>query len=285
MSLVNASNSQAHRDLSGADAEIVKQAIRRNEYSGHTAGLCPGLLQCNLVILPEAQADDFQSFCEANPIPCPLVARSNPGDVAIDRLGPEIDLRTELPLYRIYRNGVASGDCQDVKWLWRDDFVSFAIGCSFTFEKALENAGIEMRHVTQNVTVPMFKTSLPTVEVGPFGGPTVVSMRPIKSKDVAHVREICAAYPLAHGEPIHVGDPERIGITDIKNPDWGLPVTIRDDEVPVLWGCGVTSQIAISHAPPDLCITHAPGAMLITTINELANSEGKTAELPEEKLQ
>ena len=284
MSFVSESDGRAHSDLSRADAEFVKRAIRQNEYSGHTAGLCPGLLQCNLVILPASDADDFRSFCQNNPVPCPLLGHSSPGVPHIVDLGAEIDLRTDLPRYRVFRDGALSGECRDVARLWRDDFVAFAIGCSFTFENALEKEGIAMRHISEDVTVPMFKSNIPTKPYGAFSGPTVVSMRPIKRTEVERIREICASFPHAHGEPIHVGDPWQIGITDLSAPDWGDAVHFRDDEVPAFWGCGVTSQVAISHARPELCITHAPGAMLITDINEFANSDWRTAEPADEKL-
>ena len=283
MSLVSESDGRAHSELSCASAEFVREAIRRSEYSGHTAGLCSGLLQCNLVILPEEFSQDFKSYCDKNPVPCPLMGMSRTGEPYIEGLGPEIDLRTDLPRYRVYENGAFSKEYLYISDQWRDDFVAFALGCSFTFEKALTASGIEMRHIVTNVTVPMFKTNIATVPCGVFHGPTVVSMRPIKRSDIKRVKEICSAYPHAHGSPIHVGDPAKIGIETLTAPDWGDPVFIRDDEVPAFWGCGVTSQVAISNARPDLCITHAPGAMLITNVNEFANSDWRIAGPPDEK--
>lgn len=270
MSLVSGVEDRTHSDLSGAEAEVVKGAIRRNDYSGHTAGLCAGLLQCNLVILPAAFAEDFRAFCRNNPIPCPLLGVSEPGRPQIAALGEGMDLRTDLPLYRVYERGRCTEEQRDIRDLWRPDFVAFAIGCSFTFEDALMAAGIEMRHVEENVTVPMFRTGIPTTPSGAFHGPTVVSMRPIKREEVERVREISAAYPHAHGAPLHVGDPAEIGIGDLSRPDWGHAVSIRADEVPVYWGCGVTTQVAIANACPEICITHAPGAMLITGISDCA---------------
>lgn len=277
MNLPAGSNNLTHSSLASADPVQVRSMIGQNQYAGHTAGLCEGLLQCNLVILPQAYADDFHAFCEENIVFCPLLAKSAVGASAIDALGPNIDLRTDLPLYNIYENGELTGSTPDITEYWRDDFVAFAVGCSFTFERALLSAGIAMRHIEENVTVPMFKTNINTEQVGAFGGPAVASMRPIRESDVDIVRNICKAYPHAHGEPIHAGDPALIGIADINNPEWGAAVTINEGEVPVFWGCGVTTQVAISNAAPALCITHAPGAMLITEIDELSNSDWRAA--------
>ncbi len=248
--------------------ERVRDAIRAQAYRGHTAGLCSGNLQCNLVILPCALADDFRRFCEMNPKPCPLVGVSEPGQPGFQGLGHHIDLRTDVPRYYIYKDGERAGQSHDISEYWRDDSVAFAIGCSFTFEGALAAEGISLRHVELNRTVPMYRTDIMTKPVGDFAGPMVVSMRPMKQGDLQQVYEICALYPHSHGEPVHTGDPAAIGIGDIGAPDWGDAVPIAEDEVPVFWGCGVTSQVAIGNARPALCITHAPGCMLITEINE-----------------
>ncbi len=248
--------------------ERVRDAIRTQAYRGHTAGLCSGNLQCNLVILPFALADDFLRFCAMNPKPCPLVGVSQPGQPGLQRLGRQIDLRTDVPRYYIYKDGKLAGQCHDITDLWQDDSVAFAIGCSFTFEGALAAEGVSLRHVELNRTVPMYRTNIMTKAVGDFAGPMVVSMRPMKQADLKRVYEICALYPHSHGEPVHTGDPAAIGIGDIAAPDWGDAVPIAEDEVPVFWGCGVTSQVAIESARPALCITHAPGCMLITEINE-----------------
>lgn len=249
-------------------ADIVRETIRAQDYKGHTAGLCSGYLQCNLVILPSNLADDFQRFCEMNPKPCPLVGVSAVGQAGFSNLGRNIDLRTDVPRYYIYKDGRLAEETHDISSYWSDDSVAFAIGCSFTFEGALAAAGIALRHVELNRTVPMYRTNVMTAPAGDFGGPMVVSMRPIKETDVQAVFEICARYPHSHGAPVHVGDPTDIGIADIETPDWGDPVPIGKDETPVFWGCGVTSQVAIETAKPVLSITHAPGAMLITEINE-----------------
>ncbi len=277
MNTVASSKTQSHSFLANAEPELVRSSIRQNQYSGHTAGLCDGLLQCNLVILPKDSAAEFQHFCEENTVFCPLLGKSTVGEPRIKALGPSIDLRTDLPLYNIYKNGKLVGTQSDVEDLWRHEFVAFAIGCSFTFERALLSEGISMRHIEQNLTVPMYKTNIQTKQLGAFGGPAVVSMRPIKVPDIQKVKDICEHYPHAHGVPIHVGYPADIGINNIDKPEWGSAVSIADNELPVFWGCGVTSQVAITNAAPDICITHAPGAMLITDIDELSNSDWRTA--------
>ncbi len=257
-----------HDQLAGLSAHDVRMALRSNSYSGHTAGLCTGRLQCNLVILPRAEGVDFERFCKENPVFCPLIAASAPGDTGLPSLGADIDLRRDLPLYFVYRPGQAVERVQDITALWRDDFMAFAVGCSFTFENALMRAGIDMRHVTEDVTVPMYRSNIATTPVGRFGGPAVVSMRPIPRDRADDVRRICAAFPHAHGAPVHIGDPSDIGIADIDAPDWGARVTIRDGEVPAFWGCGVTTQVALANAAPEIAITHAPGAMLVTDADE-----------------
>lgn len=271
-----------HSSLANAPHAQVRQAIRQNQYAGHTAGLCDGLLQCNVVILPKALAADFHHFCEQNTVFCPLLGQSVEGEFGIRALGSGIDIRTDLPLYNIYKNGELLESRSDVTALWRDDFVAFAVGCSFTFERALLSAGIGMRHIEQDVTVPMYKTDIATNPVGAFRGPAVVSMRPIKVTDIEKTNNICEHYTHAHGVPIHVGDASTIGITNIDKPDWGNAVTIKDGELPVFWGCGVTTQVAVANAAPDICITHAPGAMLITELDELSHSDWRTAGSPEE---
>ncbi|MFK7854703.1 MAG: putative hydro-lyase [Granulosicoccus sp.] len=258
-----------YEQLSGQSAELVRNAIRNGRYSGHTAGLAQGYLQCNLVILTADAASDFEHFCSRNSKACPLVSVSSAGQTGFNDLGAQIDLRTDLPLYNIYRSGKLHAQKQDVSDLWQEDFVAFAIGCSFTFERALIDAGISMRHVDLDLTVPMFKTNVPTLSAGVFGGQTVMSMRPVKQDRIQQVFDICSLYPHAHGEPMHIGSPEAIGITDLNSPDWGNGVPVYEDEIPVFWGCGVTSQAAVLNAAPELCITHAPGAMLITDSNEL----------------
>src|SRR5215469_14080974 len=239
-------------------------AIRRNQHAGPTSGLAPGFVQANLAILPQALAQDFLQFCRLNPKPCPLIGVSVPGDPSVPALGEDLDIRTDLPRYRIWRNGALVEEPTDIRKWWRDDLVTFAIGCSFSFEEALLDAGIELRHMTCNCTVPMYRTSVETVASGPFHGPLVVSMRPMKPADAIRAIQITTRFPSVHGAPVHIGKPQSIGIKDLARPDWGDAVPVGNDELPVFWACGVTPQSVIMAVRPDFCITHYPGAMLVT---------------------
>jgi uncharacterized protein YcsI (UPF0317 family) len=239
-------------------------ASRRGAHTATTAGLASGLLQANLAILPKADAEDFLRFCQSNPQPCPLVGVSAAGDWRIPDLGADLDIRSDVPRYRVWRAGAIVDEPTDVTRWWRDDLVTFALGCSFSFEQALVEAGLELRHVSCGVTVPMYRTSIATTPAGRFRGPLVVSMRPFTPADAARAAGITSRFPLAHGAPVHSGEPQRIGIADLAAPDYGDAVPIRAGEIPVFWACGVTPQAAIAAARPDFCITHYPGAMLVT---------------------
>lgn len=246
----------------------LRVALRSRHYTGHTAGLCPGSLQCNLVVLPNKFAADFRTFCDNNPKACPLITVSEPGQPFFPAMDSDVDLRTDVPAYHLYTDGLFDRAVPDITALWQNDHTAFAIGCSFSFERALAAAGIPLRHHMLQSNVPMYKTTVPCVASGVFSGPVVVSMRPIRNEDVAQVIKICEAYPHAHGTPFHIGDPADIGIADIASPDWGDPTPIEEGEVPVFWGCGVTTQIALAKAKPEFAITHAPGAMLILNIDD-----------------
>lgn len=254
--------------LKTAELGRVRAAIRAGRYRSHTAGLGRGHLQANLAIMPEDHALDFMRFCQRNPKPCPLTGVSETGDPMMVTLGADIDIRTDVPAYNIYRDGRLDGTVTDISDIWRDDLVVFALGCSFTFEHALQAAGIDMWHIANDTTVPMFRSGLDTVPAGPFAGKMVVSMRFVPQDRIDEVIAICRRYPLAHGAPVHWGDPAAIGIGDIARPDWGDPTPQAPGTVPVFWACGVTPQVAIENARLPLCITHKPGHMLITDIAE-----------------
>jgi uncharacterized protein YcsI (UPF0317 family) len=253
-----------------ASAFEARQAIRRGEWAQHTSGLAPRNAQGNLAILPAALASDFLRFCQRNPKPCPLLAVSEPGDPMLPTLGEDVDIRTDVPRYRLWKNGKLVDEMTDITSLWRDDLVSFVLGCSFSFEHALIDAGIELRHVTQGRNVAMYKTNIQTVPAGPFHGPMVVSMRPMTAANAIRAVQITARVPAVHGAPVHLGDPSLIGIADIGKPDFGDAVDIFPGELPVFWACGVTPQAVVMEAAPEFCITHAPGCMLIT---DLLNSD------------
>ncbi len=255
---------QGQQDTTPVGAHAARAAIRAGEWTRHTSGLADDHVQGNLVILPKAQADDFLRFCQRNPKPCPLLAVTEPGQPGVPQLGADIDLRTDLPRYRVWRHGELVDEPTDVRDLWRDDLVSFVIGCSFSFEQALLDAGLPIRHIEQKRNVPMYRTNIATTPAGPFSGPMVVSMRPMRAAAVIRAIQVTSRFPDVHGAPVHLGDPRLIGITDLGRPDYGDPVDVLPDEIPVFWACGVTPQAAITQARPEFCITHAPGAMLIT---------------------
>ena len=265
---------------SGRDERL---RIRRGDHTGGTAGLALGYLQANLVVLPEEWAIDFARFCLANPRPCPVVGVSNPGDPSIPALGDGLDIRFDVPQFNVYEDGQFTSRRQTLEKDWRDDFVAFALGCSYTFERALMAEGIALRHIDEGRVVPMYRTSLATVPAGPFSGGTVVSMRPLTPENAERAAEITARFPYAHGAPVHTGDPEQIGITDLSTPDWGDDVLPRDGEVPVFWACGVTPQLVVENAKPPVCITHRPGHMLITDVTSDHEAE-KAREVAMEQL-
>ena len=240
--------------------------IRAGIYTGQTSGLAPGNVQANLVILPRALAHDFLRFAQANPKPCPVLAVSEAGDPRVPAVGEDLDIRTDLPRYRVWRHGELVEEPIDVSHLWRDDLVSFVIGCSFSFEEALIEDGIEIRHISCGSNVPMYRTSIQTTPAGVFHGPLVVSMRPLKPAAAIRAIQITSRFPSVHGAPVHIGLPGAIGIKDVGKPDYGDAVPVGAGELPVFWACGVTPQAVIAEARPEFCITHAPGAMLITDL-------------------
>lgn len=267
-----ASISVSHSDLVAASAADVRAAIRSGTYGGHTAGLAAGKLQCNLAILPERFALDFLRFCQRNPKPCPIVGVGDNGDPYLPTLGHDIDIRTDVSKYRVFRNGTLSEEISDLTQVWSDDLVTVALGCSFTFENALLRNGIPVRHIETGKNVPMYRSNIDLVPAGRFRGQMVVTMRPIPEEQITEAKTISGRYPQAHGAPIAVGDPAQIGISDLARPDWGDAVEIRPGEVPVYWACGVTPQNVLLDAGLPICITHSPGHMLIADVAEDAET-------------
>lgn len=251
---------------SAREVHALRQSIRSGKFNQHTSGLAGGNVQGNVVILPAASAGDFLRYCQQNRRPCPIIALGDPGVPYLPTLGQDIDIRTDVPRYHVWRHGELTDRPTDIRDIWRDDLVTFVIGCSFSFEQALLEAQVPIRHIEQGRNVPMYRTQVHTVPAGPFSGPMVVSMRPMKAADVIKAVQITSRYPEVHGAPVHLGSPELIGIKDLGQPDYGDAVDVYDDEIPVFWACGVTPQAALAQAKPDFCITHAPGAMLITDL-------------------
>ncbi|MEH3146364.1 MAG: putative hydro-lyase [Methylobacterium frigidaeris] len=247
--------------MTGHEARL---ACRSGEISGSTANIAAGYVQGNLAVLPAEAANEFLLFAQRNPKPCPIIGVSAPGERAIPELGLDLDIATDVAAYRIWRDGEMVEERLDVADLWRDDLVAFVIGCSLSFEAAMLEDGLPLRHVEMGVKVPMYRTTIPCTPAGRFSGPMVVSMRPLKPAQAIRAVQITSRFPSVHGAPVHIGLPEMIGIEDLSRPDYGDAVTIAPDEIPVFWACGVTPQSVIATVKPDFAITHAPGAMLIT---------------------
>jgi uncharacterized protein YcsI (UPF0317 family) len=249
-----------------ASAADARTRMRRGEWTGVTAGLAPGFAQANLVILPRDLAYDFLLFCTRNPKPCPLLDVTEAGSPTPAFAAPEADLRTDLPRYRIYRHGELVDEPTSIEAYWSDDLVAFLIGCSFTFERGLREAGIPLRHLECGCNVPMYRTNVECRPAGVFHGPLVVSMRPIPAGMVARAVQISGRYPSVHGAPVHVGAPSALGVADLARPDWGDALPVKEGDVPVFWACGVTPQAVAMASRPELMITHAPGHMFVTDI-------------------
>ncbi|AOY86897.1 DUF1445 domain-containing protein [Marinobacter salinus] len=245
-------------------ATSLRARIRSGDHTATTSGLAQSLIQGNVVILPADWAADFLLYCQSNPVACPVIGISQPGDPALPELGRDIDIRTDIPEYQVFRNGERAEKVNDIQSLWQGDFVTFVLGCSFSFEDALIRSGLSIRNVEEGANVSMFRSNLATKPGGRFQGNMVVSMRPFISADAIRAIQVTTRLPKAHGAPVHIGNPELIGIRDISAPDFGDPVTVRSDELPVFWACGVTPQIALENARPPIAITHVPGKMLLT---------------------
>jgi uncharacterized protein YcsI (UPF0317 family) len=222
--------------------------------------------QTNLAILPKEAAAECAAFCPRNPTPCPLIEITPPGDPEPVRSAPGADLRTDLPGSRRYRNGTWAEQRGDIRELWRDDLVAFLLGCSLTVEPALVEAGGPVRHVERDTIISMLVSHLACRPAGRFHGPMVVTMRPIAAAQVDLVCALTSRYPHAHGAPVHIGNPKAIGITNLGRPDYGEPVPIDAQEIPVFWGCGVTPQAVAEKAGVDLMITHEPAQMFVTDL-------------------
>lgn len=262
-------------DYAHLSGRQIRELCRSGEFDGPTAGIALGFTQANLVILPQRFAIEFEEFCRLNPKPCPLLEVTEPGSFEPGRFAPGADLRTDLPRYRVYRNGELLEKCTSIRKYWPDDsaevrpeeaLVAFLIGCSFTFDAALLRAGIPVRHVEEGRNVSMFRTNRPCRFEGSFHGPLVVSMRPMTQAQAQEAALITEKMPHVHGGPVHIGAPAELGIDDLARPDYGDAVTIRSGEVPVFWACGVTPMEALMRAKPPLAIVHEPGHMFVTDV-------------------
>ena len=256
-------NKNKFADSTPAD---VRALIRAGKISSQTSGMCSGYAQANVCVLPREYAYDFLLFAQRNPKSCPLLEVLDTGSSLPETCASGADIATDIPLYRVWENGILRGEYPDVVPFWRDDLVSFIIGCSFSFESLLIGAGIDVRNISEECNVPMYVTDIDTVPAGVFSGKLVVSMRPIPYNQIVKAVTVTASMPRVHGSPVHIGDPSAIGIKDIAHPDFGDAVTIKGGEVPVFWCCGVTPQSVVMNSKPSFCITHSPGHMFITDI-------------------
>ncbi|MDV7339179.1 putative hydro-lyase [Terasakiella sp. A23] len=245
--------------------QAARKLIRSGDWTEQTSGLAAGYVQGNLVILPQKYAFDFLKFCFQNPKPCPIVGIGEAGNPALDMLGDDIDIRYDVPKYRVFENGVMR-TVDDIADVWQDDLVTFVIGCSYSFEGALQDVDLDVRHITMGRNVPMYRTNIQTEPTGAFKGELVVTMRPFNAQDAITSIQVSGDFARVHGAPIHLGDPAEIGITDLSKPDYGDPVDVKIGEIPVFWACGVTPQVAVHNADIPFFITHEPGCMLITDI-------------------
>ena len=257
-----------------SDPVEVRRRIRAGQYHDQTGGLAKGYVQANIVMLPVAYADEFALFCQRNPKPGPLLAMSEPGSPRLPEMAEDLDLRTDLPSYRVFRNGELDGDVASVGELWQDDFVAFALGCSFSFEEALVDAGLPLRHWNDGSVCPMYLTDIECAAAGRFHSRMVVSMRPFTPADAIKAVQITSRFPRVHGAPVHLGMPERIGIENIERAWQGDDPIIASGEMPVFWACGVTSQVAVCSARPPIAITHTPAHMLVTDVRNASLAVG-----------
>lgn len=252
----------------------LRHAIRRGDYTGLTTGRAPGHVQANLVVMPKQHLDDFTAFCKLNAFACPVLGVGEAGSPRIPVLGVDLDVRTDLPGYHIHRPGAAPQEVTDISSVWRDDLVAVAIGCWFSMEDALLQAGVRLRHVELGIQGPLFMTNRATRGTGIFGGPLVVSMRPFERSAAEKVREITRRFSRVHGGPVHMGDPAVLGIADLFEPDFGEVLVPLPGEMPMYWGCGLTATVALQQSGIDFFITHAPGKMLVT---DCLNADLETA--------
>ena len=255
-------------DLQHATGAQVRRQARSGDLTGPTPGLALGYVQANLVVVPQTLAYDFLLFCERNPKPCPLLDVTEAGSPEPKFVAPGADVRTDVPRYRVYRHGELVDEPADLLAHWRKDLVAFLLGCSFTFEGAMLQAGLPVRHLEAGCNVPMYRTALPCRPAGAFHGPLVVSMRPLTPAQAIRAAQVCSRFPRAHGAPVHIGDPVAIGIRDLDRPDFGDRVEIRAGEVPVFWACGVTPQAVAMEVRPPLLLTHKPGHMFVTDLRD-----------------
>ncbi|NXX76077.1 GLUCM protein, partial [Urocolius indicus] len=263
---------------------VLRRIVRSNRLSiSNTSGMAAGYKQANIVILHKSLADDFEKFCRANDGPLPLLYRSKPGDWGCPSLSSESDIRTDCLQYRIYEHGTCTGSLKNLKEYSEQlkDMVTFYLGCSFSFEKTMQNAGIPVRNVEQKCNVSMYKTAVPCYNVSTFCCNLVVTMRPIPESKLEAAVLATSELKEAHGAPVHIGDPSLLGIRDLSKPDYGDPVHLHPGDIPVFWACGVTGVEAVISCRAPLAFTHSPGCMFITDLKNDNSTVKSSREAPQ----
>lgn len=256
----------AEKKLDLSDPAAIRKSIRARAYRGYTAGLAPERVQANICILPRSHAEDFLLYCQRNPQPCPLLARSDVGNPFLPTLGHDIDIRSDVPRYHVFRDGEFVEETDDISHLWREDLVTFVLGCSFSFEHALVEAGLGLRFLERGEVAGVYETDIDTIAAGAFKAKLVVTMRPFAPADAIRAIQITSRFPNVHGAPVHIGDPAAIGVDLAQRYKNVGSAVVGPGQLPLFWACGLTPQLAIAHARPPLCITHAPSSMLLTDL-------------------
>ncbi len=254
-----------HEQVADMNPQMLRSEIAAGNYQGTTEGLAPGYMQANLVILPEKLAFEFLLFCQRNPGACPVLEVCEPGHFET-RAVAEADIRTDFPRYRIYQRGVCIDEPTDITEYCRDDLVTFLLGCSFSMEEALLRAGLPLRHRAAGRSVPIYRTNIDCSPAGLFRGHMVVTMRPFPGHLVSLAVQVMSRFPQAHGAPVHVGEPQEIGIVDLDEVMFGEPPVTEPGDVFLFTPCGVTPQLAAMHSEPELMISHYPAHMLVCDV-------------------
>ena len=254
-------------DLANASGRDVRAAARSGQWRRATHGLARGYVQANMAIVPKRYAFDFMLFCQRNPKPCPVIDVTDPGDPEARFAAPGSDVRVDLPGYRVFRDGELVAEVSEITGYWRSDSVAFLLGCSNSMDDVLLEARIPQRHLeSEDGRISVYTSDIMCAPAGIFRGPVVVTMRPIPQDRLVDAISITARYPMAHGAPVHVGDPRAIGIDDLSRVGWGKYNELRHDDVPVFWACGVTPQAVAAKARIPEMITHAAGHMFVSDL-------------------
>lgn len=263
------------RHISELSPHEIRNEIRLKRWNGTTYGLAKKYAQVSPVILAEKYADDFLRLCKVNPKIFPLYGVSETGNSKLSFLGEDVDVKSDLSSYRVYSNGQFNGNTGSIKEIWQDDFVTFAIGCSLSFEEILIMQGIPLRHLQENKKIPAYQTNIELNSTGAFSGKTFVTMRQFSTLDSTKATTLTAQFPKFHGAPLHSGDCTQIGIKDLSKPDYGDTPTLYKDDIPLYWACGITVLQVIEKAEMPIAIVVNPGYMLITDLLVMSLCEAR----------